>query len=157
VLAELIRRLREHRLLNDADVLALTAILKEVAERGEGRPDIRNEITKKQSHNCQKLAALDDVEGLLRSAQNVTQATGAFCALQNNFHEFAGKSSNSMFYRIGIFLLVLRAVLGLAGVIAALAAISARRSPFPDRLSPLRRRATAERGSAHVPTDEWQG
>jgi len=34
VLAELIRRLREHRLLTDADVLALTAILK-MAERGE--------------------------------------------------------------------------------------------------------------------------
>jgi hypothetical protein len=33
VLAELIRRLREHRLLTNADVLALTAILKEVAER----------------------------------------------------------------------------------------------------------------------------
>ena len=40
VLAELIRRLREHKLLTDADVLALTAILKEVAERGEGRPDM---------------------------------------------------------------------------------------------------------------------
>ena len=40
VLAELIRRLREHGLLNDADVLALTAILKEVAERRERRPDM---------------------------------------------------------------------------------------------------------------------
>jgi hypothetical protein len=30
VLAELIRRLREHRLLTDADVLALTAILKKM-------------------------------------------------------------------------------------------------------------------------------
>jgi hypothetical protein len=35
VLAELIRRLREHKLLTDADVLALTAILMEMAERGE--------------------------------------------------------------------------------------------------------------------------
>jgi hypothetical protein len=34
VLAELIRRLREHGLLTDADVLALTAILKEVAQQG---------------------------------------------------------------------------------------------------------------------------
>jgi hypothetical protein len=40
VLAELIRRLREQRLLADADVLALTAILKEMAERGERRPDM---------------------------------------------------------------------------------------------------------------------
>jgi hypothetical protein len=35
VLAELIRRLREHRLLTDADVRALTPILKEMAVRGE--------------------------------------------------------------------------------------------------------------------------
>ena len=40
VLAELISRLRDHRLLTNADVLALTAILKEVAERGESQPDI---------------------------------------------------------------------------------------------------------------------
>jgi hypothetical protein len=33
VLAELIRRLREHRLLTDADVLALTAILKKMEAR----------------------------------------------------------------------------------------------------------------------------
>jgi hypothetical protein len=47
VLAELIRRLREHRLLTDADVLALTVILMEMAEREQRKGEAAIKVPEK--------------------------------------------------------------------------------------------------------------